>query len=172
MPRPLAGNTQSVRSLSRGQGQTAVAYCRLPGGWAARYAICRLPLGRSAGARPAVSASGPNAAVAPSLAHVRSAPDERTFTRRPGRSETCHKRTHVKLCTQSGLAETDWIEATQPQRSPNILRPCGAGLSLRAPAELAAELSQGPAVRHADTGYLQSQHRTDCKTGVHSCRTP
>ena len=64
------------------------------------------------------------------------------------------------------------LEPSQPQKLPNISRPCGARVSLRALAELAAELSQRPAVRHADSRHLQSQHRTDCKTGVHFCRTP
>ena len=50
--------------------------------------------------------------------------------------------------------------------------PTKGSVSLRALAELAAELSERPAIRHADSRHLQSQHRTDCKTGVHFCRTP
>jgi hypothetical protein len=38
----------------------------------------------------------------------------------------------------------DQIGAAQPQGLPNISRPCGAGVSLRALAELAAELSHRP----------------------------
>ena len=51
----------------------------------------------------------------------------------------------------------------------------GTGFTLCPPLEigpLAAERSQRPAVRQADSGHLQSQHRTDRKTGVHSCSTP
>jgi hypothetical protein len=66
------------------------------------------------------------------------------------------------MCTDEAGMEMD----ARPNES------CGAGVSLHAPAELAAELSQRPAVRHADSRHLQSQHRTDCKTSVHSCRTP
>jgi hypothetical protein len=44
--------------------------------------------------------------------------------------------------------------------------------SLRDLGELAAELSQRPAVRHADSRHLQSRYRTDRKTDAHFCRTP
>ena len=35
-----------------------------------------------------------------------------------------------------------------------------------------ARTLQRPAVCHAGSRHLQSQHRTDCKTGVCACRTP
>ena len=65
---------------------------------------------------------------------------------------------HVKLCTQSRLAEIDQIGAAQ--RKSACL------------GELAGALSQRPAVLHADSRHLQSHYRTDRKTDVHFCRTP
>jgi hypothetical protein len=91
---------------------------------------------------------GSNASIPPCPRHVRFSPDRDRCADIPDRQLRDKRR-----CTQSRLAEIGQIGAAQPQGLPNISRPRGAGVSLRALAELAAELShQRPAVRHADLG--------------------
>jgi hypothetical protein len=71
---------------------------------------------------------------------------------------------------QTGSRLAAALKLPNPQRLPNKSGPCGAGVSLHALSELAAELSRRPVVRHAGSRHPQSQHRTDCKAGVYACR--